>query len=138
MLIVIPCGNSKRNGLSRADRMYTGGYHKMCLKFARSLVDDNEILILSAKYGFIRLDTVIMPYDVSFTKTPKKAITIEELKDQISYDGLVVALGGKAYTEKCKAVFPHCVTPLPTKTIGYQVKWMNNNLGTYDPQKEQS
>jgi hypothetical protein len=63
MLVIVPCGSAKLRVPDRADRLYTGNYHRACLAWARSVAPAPSIFILSAKYGLVGLDQVIEPYE---------------------------------------------------------------------------
>lgn len=117
ILIVVPCGSSKiwskfpKSKATRADEVYIGPPFKVNRAFGHKFAD--RWVILSAKYGFIEPDFVIPEnYDVSFNAPATNPITISKLKAQAkekdleNYD-VVIALGGKNYTEIVKEVFRH-------------------------------
>lgn len=62
--VVIPCGADKVDHASPAAELYTGQMFTLALAAARSLVNDDHILVLSARHGLVALDTVLEPYDV--------------------------------------------------------------------------
>ena len=62
-LVIIGCGVAKRSGVHKAADLYTSGYFRLKLAYARTITDDDSILILSGKYGFTRLDQEIASYD---------------------------------------------------------------------------
>ena len=62
--VVIPCGAGKTDYPAPAAELYTGSMFTLALAAARNLVDDDHILVLSARHGLVSLDTVLAPYDV--------------------------------------------------------------------------
>ena len=118
ILVVVPCGSSKiwskfpKSKATRADEVYIGPPFKVNRAFAQKFAD--KWVILSAKYGFISPSFVIPEnYDVSFNAPATKPISLGELKVQAKGKGLenydvVIALGGKNYTEIVKEVFMGC------------------------------
>lgn len=124
-LVVIPCGGSKLEQAAPAAELYTGGYFRACLAYARSIADDSEIRILSAKHGLLRLDAVVEPYDVRMGRPG--SITREELVAQAEaedLDGLerVTVVGGRAYVDAALAIWPTATTPLDGFAgLGYQL-----------------
>lgn len=114
ILVVVPCGSSKiwskfpESKATRADEVYIGPSFKVNRGFAQKFAD--KWVILSAKYGFIEPSFVIPEnYDVSFNDPATNPISLNELKAQAKEKGLenydvVIALGGKNYTEIVKEV----------------------------------
>ena len=117
ILVVVPCSGSKiwskfpKSKATRADEVYIGPPFKVNRAFAQKFAD--KWVILSAKYGFISPSFVIPEnYDVSFNDPVTNPISLSELKAQAKEKGLenydvVIALGGKNYTEIVKEVFRH-------------------------------
>lgn len=130
-LVVIPCGGKKQNHRTAAGEMYQGPYFKSCLRYAQTLISRNKILILSAKYGFLRLTDVIDPYEM--TLGDHGCVTTKVVIEQAARMGvdrcMPVVLGGKRYVGLCKQVWRHAVTPVPSVGIGKQMQWMKNHAG---------
>ena len=130
-IVVIPCGARKKLVSAQAQYMYTGSYHKMCQRYGRSLVPPEQIYILSAKYGLLRLEDVIEPY--SMTLGQPGCVTPQDVyKQAFNYDILdrpCVAVGGRRYTDLCRRVWKDCTTPLWGKGgNGKQMQWMKSQL----------
>lgn len=62
---VIPCGGAKEDHPTLARHLYTGAMFRQTLASVQAMADgeDAQILILSARYGLVRLDEVIAPYE---------------------------------------------------------------------------
>jgi hypothetical protein len=61
---IIPCGAAKLDRSAPARDLYTGSQFRMALAAAAEIDDEVQVLVLSAKYGLITLDTILDPYDV--------------------------------------------------------------------------
>lgn len=127
MLVIIPCGSAKKTCRSQAGKMYLGGYHRACQAYARTLVPVTKILILSAKYGLLRLTDEIEPYELRMGQIG--CVSPSFVRDQALKMRLlnqeVIALGGRDYTKICKAIWSDCETPLEgVGGIGKQLKWL--------------
>lgn len=137
MKIVIPCGGKKRETECAARDMYKGGYFKQCLNYALSLTQDENIYILSAKYGFLKLNDTIKPYNVRFGdkgEIQQQAINASAQKHGLN--GPVLVIGGKDYVDRAIKAMPSSVSlfkligaSLRGKGIGYQMEWLKNNHG---------
>lgn len=133
MIVIIPCGSKKLSRPALAGNLYIGSYHKMCQRYARSLVSPDHIFILSAKYGLLRLSQLIAPY--SLTLGEPGAITHLQVRQQALDFGILdedcIAIGGTRYVNLCKMVWKNCKTPLQTNVKGgngRQLQWMKAQL----------
>lgn len=129
-IYVIPCGGKKDPGELKARVKYIGGYFKMGLAYALSKVPADNVFILSAKYGLLRLEDLITDYDQRMGHPG--CVTAEDVYEQARemnlLDRPVVALGGKAYTDVLCAVWPEASTPLAgVGGIGKQQAWYKVN-----------
>jgi hypothetical protein len=109
-LWVVPCSAAKRDvAAAPAGEMYTGSYHLAARRAALACVSDaSELVILSAKFGLVRLDDHILHYDLKAGR--KGTVTGEVLRCQAHYLALsgaaVTVLAGKAYAELAREVWP--------------------------------
>ncbi|WP_225731072.1 MULTISPECIES: YaaA family protein [unclassified Nocardia] len=122
-LCVLACGARKADRPRTAAELYIGSYTRLCLRAARTLVPDSDIRILSARFGLLRLDTVIPPYDTRLGTVG--AITADRLHTQAASEGLldraVTILAPKAYTTLAQQIWPDARTPLAgARGIGEQ------------------
>ena len=132
-IVVIPCGGAKRGYSCPAGEMYVGAYHRGCLGYALTLVggDESRVFILSSKYGLLSLGDMIAPYDLRMGNPGSVGTDI--VKRQAKVRGIsgrvVVALGGKAYTDVCRSVWSNCKTPLTgVGGIGKQLQWLKRKV----------
>lgn len=132
MIVVISCGNLKRkNTRCAAVNMYTGGYFKAMLEWARSVVPDDRIFILSAKYGLLSLYEPITTYNirmgqpgsVSIQTVNYQAMTYKIIKEK------AYLVCGQDYLDVLTKVFENHVRVLPKVGMGYQIQLLKRNKG---------
>ena len=89
--IIIPCGGVKADTTCAARNLYTGSAFREVLAAAIAEVGEENVLILSAKWGLLELDQLCAPYDVKMGDADaidKREEGIFDLADQIDYHGL--------------------------------------------------
>lgn len=104
-IIIIGCSGAKSSTPAPAADLYQGSFFSLALKAARALVPDEYIRVLSARLGFVTLDTVIDPYDTTWGSDDQ--VTDEVLAAQFSEfdsNSVVVALTCSAYTARIDAL----------------------------------
>ncbi|WP_019629713.1 DUF6884 domain-containing protein [Actinomadura atramentaria] len=79
-VVIVSCGKNKRNApASPAGQMYTGTLHAQMRRAAAALNPD-RVLIISARYGLVPLETLIKPYELH--ATDPGAVTADVIADQ--------------------------------------------------------
>ncbi len=136
MLVIIPCGGKKLENLTpvRAEDLYTGPYFKGCLRYAKSIVVPDKILILSAKYGLLRLGEFVLPYEQRMDKPGHilpEVVLCQALEMELLDEEVVAAFGGVAYLAVAKMLWPTVKTPAAGLSIGRQLQWLKQNLGKW-------
>lgn len=127
-LVVIPCGGAKLDRPALAGELYTGSYHAACRRAAEVLTSPDRIRILSARYGLLRLDDPVEPYELRMGQpgsvavdTVRRQAAAQELVDEAE----VVVLAGAAYADVALQVWPHARRPLDgSRGIGDQLARM--------------
>ncbi|QQK81211.1 hypothetical protein HUG20_15735 [Salicibibacter cibi] len=106
-LAILPCGNKKiwdkegEVGPVFARDAYIGTFHRLCRAYAEMF--HPQWVILSAKHGFLQPDdTVLGPYNVSFSHKSDAIISMNCLAEQVQKKRLndfqhLVVLTGKKY-----------------------------------------
>lgn len=125
-IILINCGSMKRICMHRAIDMYTGWYVRNCAFIAKKLHGNHEnTYILSAKYGLLKYNERIMPYDVKMAdmseveKIAWGTKVIERLKDEHPIDdSYYILFASQIYLEPIIKHLQHYIIPL--KGIGMQ------------------
>ncbi len=96
--VIIPCGNAKLGKAAAASEFYTGSMFQDALRTARKLYTDDRIYVLSAKYGLVKLDQVLKPYNVKLgdkgSISPKK---LSKMIKDLGIEGTVTSLLPKQY-----------------------------------------
>ncbi len=104
MIVIVGCGKRKRGFRTEAACMYTGPLFIDHMLLARRM-PAREILILSAEYGLIGLDTVIDDYDTTIKDLSRVELRSWEGRVATAVEArvedrreLVVVLAGATYT----------------------------------------
>ena len=143
--MIVPCGKLKiwsknpHKGPTPAKEAYVGSPFKVNKSYAERF--SNKWLILSAKYGLIAPDfTITGDYDVTFNDPSTNPISIEELAEQAkNYQGfdLVVALGGRIYTDIVSKIFSRngmrVIKPTEGLSIGESMAKLKNAVSSGKP-----
>jgi hypothetical protein len=100
-LIIIPCGAAKLDHAAPAAELYTGSMFKDALRTARTIAADEDIRIMSAMHGLVRLDHVIEPYEMKISD--KNSVTGFRLVMQLvgmKHEGNLMCFLPKAYLKR--------------------------------------
>lgn len=139
-IYLISCVKSKRKDVNecRAEEMYTSTLFDAAFRYAQNRVSDkeNQIYILSAKYGLLALSDVISPYEMTLnTLSPSECdewgqSVFEQMKRRFDIDNTkFVFLAGRAYIDPLLKYLPckNCSNPLERMPMGIRVKWLLHN-----------
>ena len=85
--IILGCGSQKRKQPSQAWCLYNGALYTSAYTWARSVTPLERIYILSGKYGLIRAQTRIAPYNARMG-TPAQVCTVQSVARQAAALGL--------------------------------------------------
>jgi len=69
-IVLLMCGKNKLSVTAKARDLYTSPRFRESLHYARTLTTEDNIFVLSAKYGLLRLEQEIAPYDKSIYEMP--------------------------------------------------------------------
>lgn len=139
MIVIIPCGAAKLDHKAPAVDLYVGSLFRAGLTYARSLVPDNHILILSALHGLVDLRAVIEPYDLRMGRPG--CVSPQTVRGQATARGVmserdVIVCGGKDYVQCARAAIPHARSTLaamilecPRVSMGHMMAWYKKNKG---------
>jgi len=133
-IVLISCTSKKLCQKSKAQDLYVSPLFQKSLQYAKSLNPD-KIFILSAKYGLLRLDEEIEPYDKTLNKMVLNEIkewansVINQLQiiSDLNNDEFVF-LAGNNYR---KFLLPHIKNykiPMHGLGIGKQLKWLTEKI----------
>ena len=129
-IVLISCVKKKLNRKATAEKIYTSSLFKKNLIYAKSL-KPNEIFILSAKHGLLKLTDEIEPYDKTLNKMrvnerkkwSKSVInqlkTLADLKnDQFTF------LAGEKYRNYLLTELDHVKITMEGLSFGKQLQWL--------------
>jgi hypothetical protein len=133
-IVLLSCVKRKRDHACIAGEMYTSDLFKKMMAYARSR-NPKSIFILSAKYGLLRTDTMIDPYE----QTLKRMLKVErqrwaqdvvsELRKHCDLDAdNFVFLAGKSYRENLVPHMNHYEVPMEGLSFGPQLQWLKRQL----------
>lgn len=130
MLVIVTCAAAKANHPAPAADIYTGSLYRMCMAYAKTIAHPDNIRIISARHGLLRLGDTVHPYDQRITAAG--AITARQLRYQASEQGIiadrdVTALAPAAYVRLLRKVWPHLHAPLTGLRIGEQTHWLKQH-----------
>ncbi len=137
-IVIISCSKKKLARPAPARELYTGAYFKTLLGYALSIAAAEDVFILSAKYGLVRLENRIRPYDLMMGEAG--SIEIRTLKRQAKRLGIVshgvIALGGKLYTGMIRKVWESVEAPLEGKGGLFQQRaWLIGQMYKADQKR---
>ncbi|WP_433541999.1 DUF6884 domain-containing protein (plasmid) [Streptosporangium sandarakinum] len=127
VVVIVPCGGRKASTDTPvpAGELYTGSYHRAARRAADVLAGEGgRVLILSALHGLVELDQLLAPYELRAGQAG--TVTGETLREQAAALGItganVTVLGGRAYVDLARKVWPALTAPLAgTRGIGEQM-----------------
>lgn len=133
-VVLIPCVSKKLNRKTKARDLYISPFFKKNLRYARFLNPD-KIFILSAKYGLLKLDEVIGPYDKTLNKMPSKEVkewansVLNQLRkvSNLNEDEFTF-LAGNNYRKFLLPHIKHYEIPMEGLAIGKQLKWLKERV----------
>ncbi len=136
MLVFIGCGKKKNYLTCEAKNMYLGNYFSTCLQYAKTLTSENNIYILSAKYGVLHLNDIISPYNFTLNEATKEQYTEWKNKVLNQFKVLnitgkeeVTFLCGKNYYKELLSYFGNVHIPLKEYSgMGYQISFMKKQI----------
>ena len=132
-LVVVACGGAKRSSPLPAAELYAGLYFGSCLRYARTLVSDDRIRILSARWGLVCLCDLLAPYNTRLGQAG--AVDAQVIRRQAEDShllgaGAVTVLGGRDYVALAREVWPEAKAPLEgVGGIGKQLQWLRARGG---------
>ena len=140
--IIIGCGAKKRDIPAPAWLLYQGNLFMAALGYARTLREDSDILILSAKHGLVTLDTVLEPYEqrMGCAGTASYELLGQQVKTYCGTTPPEMILASRVYwgafmsgwqeaygRDAAIAIKSQIATPLEGMGIGQRTKWLNDN-----------
>ena len=133
-VVLISCVKKKLDHEAKAEDLYISPYFIKNLQYAKSINPDN-IFILSAKYGLLKLDDKIVPYDKTLNKMKTNEIrkwaesVLNQLKSVSDLDNdEFIFLTGDKYRKFLILHIKHYKIPMLGLGIGKQLQWLKENI----------
>ncbi len=131
---LISCVSKKLDIKSKAKNLYQSPLFKKNLAYAKKIHSD-EIYILSAKYGLLKLNDEIEPYDKTLNKMKtleKKKWSNEVLQQIEDFETInstnFIFLAGENYRKYLIENLPHYEIPMKGLQIGKQLQFLTEQL----------
>jgi hypothetical protein len=139
-IVIISCGKQKLARPAPARELYIGAYFKTLLGYALSIAAAEDVFILSAKYGLVRIEKRLKPYDLKMGEAG--SIELRTLKRQAKRLGIashgVIALGGKLYIGMIRKVWESVEAPLEGKGGLFQQRaWLIGQMNKADQKRHE-
>jgi cytoplasmic iron level regulating protein YaaA (DUF328/UPF0246 family) len=131
---LISCVSKKLNFKSEAQDLYQSPLFKKNLAYAKKINSD-EIYILSAKYGLLKLNDKIEPYDktlnkmsVSEKKKWSNEVYQELQKSEVINNTNFIFLAGENYRKYLVEKLAYYEVPMKGLQIGKQLQFLTEKL----------
>jgi|SRR5579863_980242 len=129
-IVLLSCVKSKRANRCKAADMYTSPLFRKMMAYALSL-KPKGVYILSAKYGLLKPDDIIDPYEQTLKKMSARdrqqwaRTVVTKLGQQCDLDAdQFVILAGSAYRENLVPHLKHFKVPMAGLSFGKQLQWL--------------
>ena len=131
---LISCASQKLGRKSKAKNLYISDLFKKKMAYAHTLLPD-AIYILSARYGLLKLDDEIEPYDLTLdtmTVTEKRnwasEVIVRLRKVEAIESTNFIFLAGDNYRQYLVERLPHHEVPMEGLAIGKQLQYLKKRL----------
>ncbi len=135
MNVFISCVKSKKTKPSKASELYISSLFRYSFRYALSLTRRDKIFILSAKYGLVKPDDIIQPYELTLNNMNKRQrqewaykVYKQLVQEGIDFDEEAIFLCGKKYREFLITKFTNAKAPLKNLGLGEQLKFYREAL----------
>lgn len=133
-VVLVSCVKSKQSKKCSAEDMYISALFQKMMVCAKQS-QPKKILILSAKYGLLRLDDLIEPYELSlkFMKVRERREWADQVIDELDTHANLstdhfVFLAGKPYREYLEPHLGRSSTPMEGLPFGKQLQWLSEQV----------
>ncbi|MCW6681599.1 peroxide stress protein YaaA [Aerococcaceae bacterium NML160702] len=135
MIAFIGCCKTKKDHACTALEMYQGHIFKKSYMYVKKKYPNAKVYILSAKYGLLKLDEEIEPYELTLNtfrdaeiKNWSKRVYKQLCREEISFDSEAVFLCGVEYYKYLQRLFETTTIPMKGLRMGKRLQWLNKQL----------
>lgn len=133
-IVLISCVSQKLNESAKAKDLYISPLFRKNFSYSESLNPD-QIFILSAKYGLVKPDDEISPYDVTLNKMRAKekkawaAAVLTQLNELTDFQNdEFIFLAGNNYRRYIIPEIRKYFIPMEGLKIGKQLQWLTQKI----------
>jgi cytoplasmic iron level regulating protein YaaA (DUF328/UPF0246 family) len=132
---LIACVSKKASNRQTAEKLYLSDLFKKELRYAREIIQPDDIFILSAKHGLVKLSEELDPYDLTLNTMLSKERkawaekVLADLKREADFKrDQFVFLAGNKYRQYLLPVLKQYEIPMMGLKIGEQLGWLKEQL----------
>jgi cytoplasmic iron level regulating protein YaaA (DUF328/UPF0246 family) len=133
-VVLISCVSEKLQTRAPAQDLYVSSLFRLALSYARQLRPDS-IFILSAKYGLLRPEQEIDPYNVTLNKMPSRQVKewAERVLKQLEHEADLrtdhfIFLAGERYRKHLMSRIDRYEVPMAGLRIGEQLQYLSRRV----------
>ena len=133
-VVLISCGSKKLKKEAKARDLYISPLFKLNLAYAQ-ILRPSKIFILSAKYGLLKLEKHIKPYNKTLNKMSAESVekwaegVLENLRKEVDLSkDEIVFLAGERYRRYLIPSIANCKIPLKGLSIGKQLQYLRRHI----------
>ena len=131
-IVLISCVSMKQSQKAKAVDMYISPWFKYAVRYSKTLKADKSF-ILSAKYGMLKYDDIIEPYELTLNKMLKperiewSEKVLRSLREETDLrNDHYIFLAGQRYRENLVTHIADYSAPLSAFGIGKQLQYMKS------------
>lgn len=132
-IILVTCGKSKATRPCAAKDLYIGNAFRSNWRWAASVFPENQIFIISAKFGLLRSSQIIPPYDLKMGD--QGSVSSSLIQSQAISLGIdqkrVCFVGGDLYFDMIKTIWNDVRHPTKGLAMGKKAQLLKKNLGKF-------
>ena len=139
MVVLLSCVKKKKDGVHKAEELYDSVLFRSSLAYAKALTSDENIFILSAKYGCLTLGETVESYNLTLNemtdaeiKEWSEMVYQQLLENNVKPTDEVIFLTGKKYRKYLSKLFLHSICPVEHMGIGQRVKYFKEQIKKYE------
>jgi hypothetical protein len=133
MIAFVGCVKSKKDHPCKAEEMYTSDLFKKGLAYAKK--NASKVYILSARYGLVKLDEVISPYQETLnTKTREQQkkwaykVYLQLKQEHVDFNEAAIFLCGENYRRYLMQLFKNSFCPIEGLSFGKILKFYKEKI----------
>ena len=134
-IALISCVSQKATHKTEARNLYISSLFTKSLKYIETILKPDKTYILSAKYGLLKIDEVIEPYNETLNKKNReeqqewaKKVLLQINKECNVKNDTFIFLAGKKYYQDLIHSLPNNKIIMENMPIGKRLQWLKKKL----------